>query len=297
MARPDTGRIPAGRAEFTVRWYPEVVRILLTNDDGIESKGLHHLARAMTEFGDVVIVAPDREFSGAGAAIGALHLFDPEVVRHRIDGVPEAWSVNGPPALCVMYSWLGIFGEPFDLVVAGINPGANVGRSVYYSGTIGACLSARNGGMSGVAVSQAVSGFGVEGQAWADVVANQNWETAAEVARTFVGGLTKDMPATPLVANINVPNCDLDDIEGWRMAEVGLRPPRSMEGCTLVPTDDPDRFGVETDWGDAVELPAHTDGGAIERGYVTVSYLSRLQNEARYDVEHAEAALDGLVGG
>lgn len=279
----------------TAGWYPGVVRILLTNDDGIDSIGLHLLARAMTELGHVVIVAPDREFSGAGAAVGALTEFDPVVRRHAIDGVPEAWSLNGPPALCVMYGRLGVFGDRFDLVVSGINPGANVGRSVYHSGTIGACLSARNGGISGVAVSQAVTGWGVEGQAWHDVLQNQRWETAVEVARTFVAGLIADPPASPLVVNLNVPNCALHEIAGWRLAEVGLYPPRAMAAASLVPTDEPDRFDVDIRWGDTLDLPAHTDGGAIERGYVTVSYLSRLQNEARYDVEKAEAALDGLL--
>ena len=140
------------------------------------------LARAMTDFGHVVIIAPDREFSGASAAVGALHLFKPEVRRRQIEGVPEAWTLNGPPALCVLYSRLGLFGEPFDLVVSGINPGSNVGRSVYHSGTVGACLTARNAGISGVAVSQAVTGWGIEGQGWADVVKNQKWHVAAEVA-------------------------------------------------------------------------------------------------------------------
>ncbi len=272
------------------------MRILVTNDDGIDSAGLHALARAMTDVGDVVVLAPDREFSGAGAAIGALNEFRPEVVRHRIDGVPEAWSLNGPPALCVMYSWLGILGDPFDLVVSGINPGANVGRSVYYSGTIGACLSGRNGGVSGVAVSQAVSGWGVEGQAWDDIVAGQDWSAAAEVARTFVAGLAEQPPPSPIVVNINVPNLPIDEIVGWRLAEVGLHPPRGMASGSLVPTDDPDRFGIDVDWGEYRVLPAHTDGGAIERGCVTVSYLTRLENEARYDVATAESALDSLLG-
>ena len=114
------------------------MRILLTNDDGIDSVGLHVLARAMRPFGEVVIAAPDREFSGAGAALGALHLIQPEVHRAHVDGIDEAWAVTGPPALCVMFSRLGAFGAPFDLVVSGINPGANVGRSVYHSGTVGA---------------------------------------------------------------------------------------------------------------------------------------------------------------
>ena len=202
------------------------MRILVTNDDGIDGPGLHHLARAMTTHGDVVVVAPDREFSGAGAAIGAIWDFQPHVVRGEIDGVPEAWAVNGPPALAVMYARLGAFGGPFDLVVSGINPGANVGRSIYHSGTVGACLSGRNGGWSGVAVSQASPGWGIEGQAIHDVLANQRWHVAAEVASTFVGGLLADPPHDVVIANINVPNVELDEIEGWAITAVGLLPPR-----------------------------------------------------------------------
>src|SRR5687768_10643505 len=108
------------------------MRILLTNDDGIDSVGLHLLARAMREHGDVVIVAPDTEYSGAGAALGALHIIQPEVRRCTVEGIDAAWTVSGPPALCVMFARLGAFGPPFDLVVSGVNPGANVGRAVYH---------------------------------------------------------------------------------------------------------------------------------------------------------------------
>lgn len=272
------------------------MRILVTNDDGIESVGLHHLARAMTEHGDVTVVAPDREFSGASVAIGAIFDFVPEVTRRAIDGVPEAWAVNGPPALCVMYARLGAFGPPFDLVVSGINPGANVGRSVYHSGTIGACLSARNGGWSGVAVSQSVAGIAIEGQrTWTDVLGSQKWHVAAEVASVFVGGLIAELPAEPVVANLNVPNVELDQIAGWEIGEVGKVPPRAMAGVDLVPTADPDRFGLDIRWGDLVDLPDHTDGGLIERDRVAVTYLSRLDGEHRADLGKAEAALDGLI--
>lgn len=272
------------------------MRILVTNDDGIDSIGLHELARAMTGFGHVAIIAPDREFSGAGAAVGALHEFDPVVTRREIDGIPETWTLNGPPALCVLYARLGLFGDPFDLVVSGINPGANVGRSVYHSGTIGACLTARNGGLSGVAVSQAVTGWGVEGQGWGDVIKFQKWHVAAEVARVFVAELVGDLPSEPVVVNLNVPNLELGEIAGWEMTEVGLEPPRAIEQAELVPTDDPDRFGVKMGWGDKVDLPAHTDGGAIERDLVTVSYLTRLAAEERPELAKSEAALDALVG-
>lgn len=268
----------------------------MTNDDGIDSIGLHELARAMTGFGHVVIVAPDREFSGASAAVGALHEFHPVVTRREVEGVPEVWTLNGPPALCVLYARLGLFGEQFDLVVSGINPGANVGRSVYHSGTIGACLTARNGGMSGVAVSQAVTGWGVEGQGWGDVIKLQKWHVAAEVARVFVAELVADLPDEPVVVNLNVPNCELNEIKGWARAEVGLEPPRALTRAELVATADPDVFEVDLAYGDPIELPLHTDGGAVEAGQVAVTYLTRLLDEDRAELAKSEAALDALVG-
>ena len=130
---------------------------MVTNDDGIDSIGLHKLALAMRPYGEVVVVAPDREYSGASAAFGALHLIHPELHEATVEGIDESWAVTGPPALCVMFARLGLFGPKFDLVVAGINPGANVGRSVYHSGTVGAALTARNSGISGVAIRAARS--------------------------------------------------------------------------------------------------------------------------------------------
>jgi len=272
------------------------MRILVTNDDGIDSIGLHVLARAMRPFGDVVIIAPDREFSGAGAALGALHLIQPEVHRVEIDGIDEAWSVTGPPALCVMFARLGAFGEPFDLVVSGINPGANVGRSVYHSGTVGAALTARNGRVSGVAVSQAVAGFGVEGQGWDEMLVGQKWQTAADVAAAFVEGLIANLPAEPVVVNINVPNKDLHEIRGWRFARVGHEPPRRMSTATLVPREGHEgTFTVNMQWGEAVELPVDTDGGLVENDFVSLSYLGSIAGVERDDLSDAEAMLDKII--
>lgn len=72
------------------------MRILVTNDDGIDSVGLHVLARSMRQFGEVVVAAPDQEFSGASAAIGAIHLMQPEVHRRTIEGMDNVWAVSGP---------------------------------------------------------------------------------------------------------------------------------------------------------------------------------------------------------
>lgn len=274
-----------------------MTRILVTNDDGIDCVGMHVLARAMRDHGDVVVAAPDREHSGASAALGALHVMHPEVRRVSIEGVDESWSVTGPPGLCVMFARLGVFGPRFDLVVAGINPGANVGRSIYHSGTVGAAVTARNGGMSGVAVSQAVTGFGVEGQGWDEMIADQRWDTAAAVATAVVGALLAALPEDPVVVNVNVPNLALEEIRGWRYGTIGLLPPRAIAEARLVPLAGHDgSYSVKMAWGDEIPLPADTDGGAVERDEVSISYLSRMISEERPDVPSPAAALSRLLG-
>jgi 5'-nucleotidase len=254
------------------------MRILVTNDDGIDSVGLHVLARAMNRHGEVVVVAPDREYSGASSAVGALHIMQPEVHKAYIDGMKESWALSGPPALCVMFARLGLFGAPFDLVVAGINPGANVGRSVYHSGTIGAALTARNAGINGVAISQAVNGMGVEGQGWDDMVKGQLWESAATVADAVVEGLIAHPPSEPVVVNVNVPNLPVSEIKSWRRTVVGSDPPRAMATATMEQKEGhSDSYYVRMAWGDELTLPIHTDGGAVGAGEVSITYISRLE--------------------
>jgi 5'-nucleotidase len=273
------------------------VRILVTNDDGIDSEGLHLLARAMTQHGSVTVVAPDDEYSGASASLGALHRIQPEVHRVRLDGLPDAWSVTGPPALCVMFARLGAFGPPFDLVVAGINPGINVGRSVYHSGTVGAALTARAGGISGVAVSQAVRDFGVEGQGWDDMLTGQIWGGAAEVASAVVGALSAAWPTAPVVANLNVPNLPVKEMAGWRHTTIGRIPPRVIAEASLEPkVGHPGTFRVAMKWGDAVSLPDGTDGGAVERDQVSVTLLSALSDTRTRPDGTAESAAEVAIG-
>ncbi len=272
------------------------MRILVTNDDGVDSVGLHVLARRLAPVGDVVVVAPDREYSGFGAALGTLHLLAPEAHRVRIDGVAEAWTVSGPPALCVFFARLGLFGT-VDLVVSGINPGVNTGRAIYHSGTVGAVLTARNGGIPGVAVSQSVQGFGVEGQAWDEMLENQQWETAAEVAAVTAEAVLAAAAETPAAVNLNVPNCAVDEIAGWRHAEVGTIPPRAMAEATMVPkAGHEDAFTVEMTYGDPVALPPETDGGTVEANVVSVTHLSAFVRQDRPDLALVDEALDRLLG-
>ena len=274
------------------------MRILVTNDDGIDSVGLHVLARAMKPLGDVVIAAPDQEYSGYGAAIGSIWLMKPEVHRSQIEGIDEAWAVTGAPALCAMFARLGAFGD-IDLVVSGINPGANVGRSVYHSGTVGACLTARNGGLSAVAVSQSVDDWGVEGQAMEEVLGDQQWQGAADIAAIVVARLLADLPERPVVANINVPKLPAAEMKGWRRTDVGAAPPRSMAKATLTPKIGHEgAFHVEMSWGDVLHTPTSDDTGAVMDGYASITWLGALEGitpEPR-SAHDAEAALEIFFG-
>ncbi len=275
------------------------MRLLVTNDDGIDARGLHVLTRAMTELeGDheIVVVAPDSEWSGAGAALGALFKIEPTVRRAEMPGLDvEAWKVDGPPGLCVMFARLGAFGGPFDLIVSGINPGANVGRAVYHSGTIGAALTGRNGFVPGIAFSQAVAAFSALGQTWDELVEQLSFDAAGEVARTMVQALVDDLPADVFVINVNVPDVPLPEIKGWKHTTVGVQPPRTVQSADLEPIDgEPGAFRVTMGWGDKLEVDPATDAGAIEEGWVTVTNLSRMEHEERPDLDHPVKALDAL---
>lgn len=254
------------------------MRIFVTNDDGIDSLGLHILARAMLPFGEVVVGAPDTEYSGASSSFGALHLIRPELHKANIEGIDEAWSITGPPALCVMFARLGAFGEPFDLVVSGINPGANVGRSVYHSGTIGACLTARNGGINGVAVSQAVDEGGYMGQGIEEMLKNQKWDSAAEIAAIAVEEMSTNLPKEASVLNINVPNLELSEMKGWRETEVGTDLIRQMTQVDIEPKIGHEgTFHLKLKWGERIPPSSiEDDVGAVANGYVSISWLSRL---------------------
>ncbi len=233
----------------------------------------------MLPFGDVVIGAPDSEYSGASSSFGALHLIRPELHKAHIDGIEQAWAITGPPALCVMFARLGAFGPPFDLVVSGINPGANVGRAVYHSGTIGACLTARNGGISGVAVSQAVDAGGYMGQGIEEMLRNQKWHSAAEIAALAVEELVDSLPTDPAVLNINVPNLEVEEMKGWVSTQVGTDLIRQMTEVNIEPkVGHEGSFHLKLKWGERIPpTSTENDVGAVANGYVSLTWLSRLQ--------------------
>lgn len=148
-------------------------RILVTNDDGIESRGLLMLKQALEPIGDVFVLAPETNQSAVGHSMTFMR---PLRVRERVlDDGSAGWSVDGSPTDAVGLAFLGYFGVGFDLVASGINYGANLGDDITYSGTVGAAMEAVLSGCPAFAMSQEVSGdpdFGLARQVSALVAQN-----------------------------------------------------------------------------------------------------------------------------
>lgn len=278
------------------------MRVMVTNDDGVASPGLHALAGALVAAGhDVVVAAPDRDMSGSAAAIGQIHV-DEEIEAELVElpgltGVP-AYAVDGPPGLCVLAARLGGFGEPPELVVSGVNPGCNTGRAILHSGTVGAALTAANFGCRGLAVSLDVSSRKLheeptgprvpagDGEATAEVVGTAAasgdghrpggpgerpdrpalWDVAAAVAVAATEWLATSPPST--VLNLNVPNLPAEGMAGARLAE--LAPFGTVRSSVVEAAPGGGRLQVElrpsTD-----EVPPGSDTALVARGYVAVT--------------------------
>ncbi|MBW3627390.1 MAG: 5'/3'-nucleotidase SurE [Actinobacteria bacterium] len=257
------------------------MRVLVTNDDGVGSPGIVALAREVVDAGhDVVVAAPSADLSGSSAAIGGMHAdesIDVEPVElPGLAGVP-AFAVAAPPALVVIAGRLGAFGESPDLVVSGINPGPNTGRSVLHSGTVGAALTAANLGISGLAVS-------------VDVGDPLRWRTAAVLAGAALEWLVGQPDET--VLNLNVPDRALDDVRGVRWAPLAqfgtvraalVESPQGGLQMELSGDDDPDRAdGIAPD----------SDTALVRTGFATLTVLEGLRGvEGSGAVEVVEQCL------
>ena len=233
------------------------MRILITNDDGYQSRGIGVLAAAIAAAGhEVVVVAPDRDQSGCGAGIGQWHMDEHiDVQDVELEDAPgvRAVAVRGTPALAVFAANLGAFGPAPELVVSGINPGLNTGRATLHSGTVGAALTAANLGLSGLAVSQ-------------DYGDPMRWATAADLAVEAIGWLTEAPVRT--VLNLNVPNTDPAAVKGIRWATLA---PFGSVRAAIADSED-GRLQMEFREVED-ELPTDSDTALVFAGYAAVSSL------------------------
>ncbi|MGX6601427.1 5'/3'-nucleotidase SurE [Micromonosporaceae bacterium Da 78-11] len=200
-------------------------RVLVTNDDGVAAPGISALAASARALGyDVVVAAPLTEASGMSAALTAV-TDDGRIVleRRTVDGRP-AYGVGASPAYIAVLAGLGVFGPPPDLVLSGINRGANAGHAVLHSGTVGAALTAANAGARALAVSLDVlhpaAGGAASGGAAITVPDDDvlHWSTAGDQAASLLGWLAETPPGT--VLNLNVPDRPAGEVAGLRQAEL-----------------------------------------------------------------------------
>jgi 5'-nucleotidase len=243
------------------------MNILVTNDDGIGSKGLWALARALNRVGQVTIIAPDKERSGVGSCLSMrsdLHIIE---VPSDIEGV-TAYALDGTPGDCVMFGTRKIQVPKFDLVVSGINPGPNIGTDVHYSGTVMATLESYYQKIPAIAVSLYTRSR----------TEKMDFELAAEAAEHVARQIKSGKLQTDAVVNLNVPNIPRDRIKGiltTRTAETGYVTPAKHGGKNTM------NYTLELDEMFNSATAEGTDIWAIQAGYISVSLL-------RFKVDHQE---------
>lgn len=230
------------------------MKILVSNDDGYRSRGIRLLREALTSLAEVTVVAPDRNRSGASNSLTLdmpLRLFESE---------PGVYYVQGTPTDCVHLAITGLFDYEHDMVVSGVNDGANLGDDTLYSGTVAAAIEGRFLGLPALAISLCTA---------PDEEAH--FETAARVARQLVAQLI-DSPLEPtLILNVNVPNVPFAALEGFRSTRLGFR----HRSEPVVRARDP--RGRPVYWvgpaGPQQDAGPGTDFEAISQGYVSVTPL------------------------
>ncbi len=227
------------------------MKILLSNDDGVHAQGIHELKRALSEFAEVILVAPDRNRSGAS---NSLTLETPLRVIELEDNV---YSVQGTPTDCVHFALNELLKESKpDLVLSGINHGANLGDDVLYSGTVAAAMEGHFLGVQAMAISLA---------------GNVHFETAAYVAKCLVEQhLSHPIPAHRLI-NVNVPDVEIKELTSFTITRLGAR----HHAEDMIKQNDP--RGHEIYWlgppGKEQDAGEGTDFYAISNGLVSITPL------------------------
>jgi 5'-nucleotidase len=237
------------------------MHILVTNDDGVQSPGLLAMAKELAALGKVTIFAPDRNWSASGHA----KTLDRPIRVNEVplkDGTP-AWSCDGAPADCVALPLMGFIEETIDIVVAGINPNANIGTDITYSGTVTAAMEAVITGMiPGIAVSLDAPEYHT---------GPLDFSAAAKVVRIVTKKAMSEQLPKGVFLNINVPYMPFEQIKGFIITRLGTRVYRDKLDRRLDPRGRPYYWiGGEPPTGIIEE---GTDFGALKAGFVSITPL------------------------
>jgi len=253
------------------------MHILISNDDGLYAPGIRLLADGLRDHCDeVTVVAPDRDRSGAS---NSLTLDQPIRVEKQEDG---RYKVFGTPTDCVHVAITGLLSDEPDMVVSGINAGANMGDDVLYSGTVAAAMEGRFLGLPAMAVSLS---YGRGGPSY--------YETAARAASILMRRLVAEPLPADTILNVNVPDIPWDDIKGFQTTRLGHR----HRSENVIPIDDPRGrpfFWIGPPGGESDNGPG-TDFNAVRSGYVSVTpiHVDLTRYQALDQVSHWIDALNG----
>jgi 5'-nucleotidase len=243
------------------------VKILLSNDDGYRAEGIRRLAEALGTFAQVTVVAPERNRSGASNSLTL------DVPLRVFQAEPDVYFVNGTPTDCVHLAISGLFDFEHDMVVSGINDGANLGDDVLYSGTVAAAIEGRFLGLPTIAVSLATETGGP-----------RHFTTAARVTCELIEHIIREPLHGSTILNVNVPDLPYGELRGWQATRLGYR----HRSKPVVPAADP--RGRPIYWvgpaGGGQDAGPGTDFHAVAEGHVSITPL-------QIDLTR-HAALEGL---
>ncbi len=232
------------------------MRLLIANDDGHLAPGIAALVRAVQGLGEIHIVAPEQNASGTS---NALTLSRPLSVFSSSGGPAGCQVVNGTPSDCVHVALTGLLDQRPDLVLTGINQGANMGDDTLYSGTVAAAMEGYLFGIPAIAFSQVDKGWG-------------GLDAAARVVRAVLDSvLAQGLPDKPFLLNVNIPNRDDADQLPWRVTRLGRRHASSPVIQQTSPRGDPMYWIGPA--GNAREAGEGTDFHATANGYVSITPL------------------------
>jgi len=226
------------------------MRILLSNDDGYFAPGLERLAAALAPHAEITVVAPERDRSGAS---NSLSLKNPLYVTQHDNGF---YSVEGTPTDCVHVAITGLLDQEPDMVVSGINSGANLGDDVIYSGTVAAAMEGRFLGLPAIAISQ-------------NSFRPQHFDAAAQAALVLMRRLLVDPLPADTILNVNVPDRPWHELRGFAVTRLGRR----HRAAPCIRQNDP--RGRPVYWigppGDAEDDGPGTDFHAVREGCISIT--------------------------
>jgi 5'-nucleotidase len=230
----------------------QTVNILLTNDDGYKASGINELFDALSTEHKVFLIAPQENCSGMSAAISLRKEIKVDEISKNI------FSVSGTPADCSYLGLLSVIPEQIDMIVSGINLGANLGEDVFYSGTVGAAIAGRR--LNYVPVAFSVAAFNPK-----------NLRFISEQSLLITNQISKLPPDQNLLVNVNFPDLPSSQIEGTRITSLGKRGTPDIPNLTR--TKDSSKFYSFGPSGSLLPGQVGTDIQAIEQNYISISIL------------------------